>query len=157
MRSDGERRAAPICSGLVVAGLGAVIAGVLGACDGTSVGPCVHVYREALLQIVAVQDVQDNTALANVVVRQVRIDGREQDVRFLVAGPSYGVDLEGGSLVCRVPCGFGTQEGNYIITVSAPGYPPQERGYEARYRVFHGGCPSYNDGGLRITLRLRRA
>ena len=132
------------------------MAGILGACDGTSVGPCIHVYREAVLQVVAVRDTEDNTPLPNVVVRHVRINGREQNLMFLVAGPSYGVELRGDSLVGRVPCGFGTQEGNYVFTVSAPGYPPQERGCEARYRVFHGGCPSYNDGGVPITLGLRR-
>ena len=30
----------------------------------------------------------------------------------------------------------------------------QDRGYEASYRVFHGGCPSYSDQGLRIGLKL---
>ena len=79
-----------------------------------------------------------------------------QDLRFLVTGPAYGVEIQGDSLVCSVPCGFATQEGNYILPVSAAGYPPQDRGYDARYRAFKGGCPSYNDGGVRITLALQR-
>lgn len=142
---------------LIGAGVCALMANFLGACDGNPIGPCVHEYREALLQVVGARDAQDNTPLPNFVIRQVQIDGREQDLRFVVAGPSYGVELKGDSLVCRVPCGFGTQEGNYIFTVSAPGYPPQVRGYEGRYGVFHGGCPSYNDAGVRVTLRLSRA
>ena len=100
---------------------------------------------------------QATDPLSNVVVKNVRLDGIEQDLRLIVASsPSYGVEVQGDSLVCRVPCGFATQEGNYIFTVSAEGYPPQERGYEGKYRLFKGGCPSYNEGGVRIALRLSR-
>ena len=133
------------------------VAGTFVGCDGDIAGTCDHVYREPLLQIVAARDAQDGTLIPSVVVQNVRRDGIEQDLRSLIDGPSYGVEIQGDSLICRVPCAFATQEGNYIFTVSATGYPPQDRGYEARYRVFKGGCPSYNEGGISIRLGLRRA
>jgi hypothetical protein len=94
-----------------------------------------------------------------IVIRQIRVDGAPLDtlsLKFLVYEPAYGVELRGDSLICRVPCGFSTEQGNYIFDVSAEGYPAQERGYDARYRVFKGGCPSYNDEGTWIGIRLRR-
>jgi hypothetical protein len=68
---------------------------------------------------------------------------------------SYGLVVLGDSLICTIPCGFGVEEGNYVFTVSASGYPPQLRGYEARYNEVKGGCPGYSDKGERVTLRLR--
>lgn len=129
------------------------VAAVLVGCDGVA-GPCVHTYREPLLQIVSARDAATGAPIASVVIRDVRREGLVQDLQLLLAGPAYGVEVQGDSLLCGVPCGFATSEGNYIFTVSAPGYPPQDRGYEARYRVFKGGCPSYNDGGLRVSLAL---
>ncbi len=130
------------------------VAAVLVGCDGVA-GPCVHTYREPLLQIVAAHDTQTGAPIGSVAIRNVRLDGIEQDLRRLLAGPSYGVEVQGDSLACRIPCGFATSGGSYILTVSAPGYPRQDLGYDARYRVFKGGCPSYNDGGVRVTLALR--
>lgn len=125
-------------------------------CD-RSFGPCVHQYREAVFHIVAARDAHDTTPLTTVILKDIRLDGVEQDLSLLVLpGTSYGVNVQGDSLICHVPCGIGTREGNYIFTVSAMDYPPQQRGYEASYRVFRGGCPSFNDGGVRATLRLSR-
>jgi len=109
-----------------------------------------------LLQVVATGDFHTGARIPGIVIRNVRRDGVEQDLGLLVAGPGYGFQLEGDPLVCGVPCGFATEEGNYILTFSAPGYPPQDRGYDARYRVSSGSCPSYSDGGVRIRLFLRR-
>lgn len=138
-----------VCGCLAIAVAGSVV-----GCDGVA-GPCVHTYREPLLQIVAARDALTGTPMPGIVIRNVRRDGIEQDPAILVAGPAYGVEVQADSLLCRVPCGFATSEGNYILTVSAPGYPRQDRGYDAKYRVFKGGCPSYNDGGVRMSLALR--
>jgi hypothetical protein len=140
---------------MLVVGLGAFTAGSLNGCVGA--GPCEHTYRQAILLIDAARDAEDGSPLPMVALSHIRRNGNEQDPKFLVLGPpSHGVEVHGDSLVCHVPCGFATDEGNYTFTVSADGYPPQERTYEARYRVFKGGCPSYNDGGLRIVLSLSR-
>jgi hypothetical protein len=139
--------------GWIGGGVALAAAGILVGCEGVT-GPCVHTYREPLLQIVSARDAETGAPITNVVIRNVRREGIAQDLQLLLAGPAYSVEVQGDSLLCRVPCGFATSEGNYIFTVSAPGYPPQDRGYEARYRVFKGGCPSYNDGGLRVSLAL---
>jgi hypothetical protein len=118
-------------------------------------GPCVHTYREPILNIVAAMDARSNAPIHSFVIHEVRMDGIKQDFYFLLA-ESYGVKAQGDSLVCQVPCGFGSEEGNYTFTVTAEGYPAQVRGYEGHYSIFHGGCPSYNDGGARVTLRLQK-
>ena len=96
------------------------VAAVLVGCDGVA-GPCVHTYREPLLQIVAGHDTQTGATIASVTIRNVRRDGIEQDLRLLLAGPSYGVEVQGDSFACRIPCGFATSGGSYILTVSARG------------------------------------
>jgi len=140
------RSLAAIASSLLVICLGACRAGM---------GPCVHQYREPVLNFAAAADAGTGARIDFFVIREVRVDGRLQDLAWLTP-ESRGVEVRDDSLICHPPCGFGTSEGNYTFTVSAPGYPEQVRGYEARYRVFKGGCPSYNDGGAHVTLHLRQ-
>jgi hypothetical protein len=131
------------------------ITAILG-CDGDSTwGPCVHEYREPIVQITDARDMRSGAAVDSIVLTHIRIDGRVvEPLYFATVGPSYGVSARGDSLFCQIPCGFATAAGNYVFTVSAPGYLPQDRGYDAQYGVFKGGCPSYNDEGLRVSLRL---
>jgi len=124
--------------------------------DATAPGRCVHEYREPIIELVSAHDARFGSALSSVVLTNIRFNGHVLEPSFLASvQPAYGVTARGDSLVCAIPCGFATEAGNYIFTISAAGYPPpQDRGYEAQYGVFHGGCPSYSDEGLRIDLRL---
>ena len=143
-----SRWAVPLLAALLLPGLP--------ACDDDRIaGPCVHEYREPIIQLISARDARDGTALSSVVLTNIRVDGRPLEASFLATvGPAYGVIARGDSLVCAIPCGFATDAGNYVFTVSAVGYPPQDRGYQVDYSVSHGGCPSYNDGGVEVELRL---
>jgi len=149
-----QRHLASRCTRMAAMG---VVAVLLVGCGDSATGFCEHQFREPLVQVVEAKDEVSGSPIGVLVVKEVRVGGYAADLRFLTASPSYGVRVEGDSLLCSVPCGFGTREGYYIITVSAAGYPDQDREFSARYRVFHGGCPSYNDGGIQITVELRKS
>jgi hypothetical protein len=128
---------------------------LLGGCDRLA-GPCSHTYREPILQLGSARDSLTNAPLPRVVLHEVRQNGRTLDLGFLLAAPGFGVAVQGDSALCDLPCGFAVEEAQYRLTVSAPDYPRQARTYTARYRVFQGGCPSFNDGGVRVSLALQR-
>ena len=62
--------------------------------------------------------------------------------------------MEGSMVRCELACGFGTSPGTYRFRLSAPGYVPERLTVTADYQEFHGGCPSWNDGGTRHTASL---
>ncbi len=68
-----------------------------------------------------------------------------------------GVHFVGDSLVCVPPFGFGVQQGDWVLTLSARGYPVQAVEFEAEYAVFRSECGSYNDSGSVVSLEISRA
>jgi hypothetical protein len=57
-------------------------------------------------------------------------------------------------LECLVPCSFGTEEGKWQFTASAPGHTSQAVNVGASYALLGRGCPSYNDKGTEVRLNL---
>lgn len=123
--------------------------------DGGGVGPCYHEYRDAVVHISAVTDFATGAALDTLYISSATVRGSPHPLTWLPEEPnSEGLQAVGDSLRCLVPCSFGQQEGQWSLTVSAPGYPRQVVEFAADYAVFHGGCPSWNDEGTDVALRL---
>ena len=57
-------------------------------------------------------------------------------------------------LECQVPCSFGTKDGKWQFTASAPGHAGRAVNVGAHYAVVGRGCPSYSDKGVDIRLNL---
>jgi hypothetical protein len=142
----------------VVVAVALLITGsTLAGCSSTS-GPCVHAYRDALVHVSAVVDSATGSGVDSVFVTKVTVNGDSLPLRLAVFGGGHetGVVLDGDTLRCGVPCAFGSMEGRWELTLLARRYPRQTVAFVARYAVFHGGCPSYNDRGTSVVLRLSR-
>jgi hypothetical protein len=94
----------------------------------------------------------------SVFITRIEVDGATRDLHGVIAGNhTQGVEPRGDTLCCAVPCAFGSSdEGRWGITLSARGYPEQTIEFNARFGVFHGGCPSFNDQGVKVSFRLSR-
>ena len=136
----------------------AVLIAVAG-CVPVGAGPCVHVYRDAVVHIGAVVDAATSSGLDSVFVTKATVNGDSLPLFLAILGGGHeaGVLLEGDTLRCSVPCAFGSMQGRWKLTLLARGYPSQAVAFDAQYATFHGGCPSYNDGGTSVVLRLARA
>lgn len=123
---------------------------------GTGMGPCVHVYRDAVVHINAVLDAASGSSLDSVFVTGAAVNDYTLPLPLAVYGGGHeaGVLLDGDTLRCKVPCALGSTEGTWQLTLLARGYPLQTVAFDARYAVFHGGCPSYNDRGTSVVLHL---
>ena len=143
----------------VPAALAVALLAVVGCDEGPgpgAYGPCVHTYEEPLLWFDQAVDSETGQELYQLEFAGVRLDGAwldlEEEVDREVA---TGVALIDGTLVCELPCGFGTQAGEYALFVSAEGYEDLALDLDADYEVFVGGCPSSNSGGLDLELELQ--
>ena len=120
---------------------------------GLGVGPCLHEYRSPIIEMTSAV-ASGNQPVDPLVIRAVTIDGLTVNPVLLLTGPTHGVAQRDGALLCTVPCGFGTQAGRYRLTIEAAGQPTRVVDVQAAYRVFKGGCPSYNDGGTEVRVEF---
>jgi hypothetical protein len=129
---------------------------VAGGCspDDLTSGPCVHTYEDALFHIESVVDADSLTPIDTIVISEAMRDTISHPPSRLTLEYSDGIEVRGDTIVCEVPCSFGTYEGSWTFRVSAAGYPSQWLSVNAQYAVFHGGCPSYNDSGMTINWKL---
>ena len=119
-------------------------------------GACLHTYRAGVVAITAVQSTGGVSGqprpIPQVIVGQIRVNdksaepGELQGLVNAVPGPQ--------GLECTVPCSFGTEEGKWQFTVSAPGHGGRAVNVGASYAVLGRGCPSYNDKGTEVRLNL---
>ena len=134
-----------------------LLAGVLSlGCAEGGAGPCVHTYRDPVLAITAAVDSGTGVRITPVFVTGVTIDGQSQPVGSLLA-VAFGASARGDTVVCGLPCGFGTSEGQYSFTATAPGYAIRRVSVNARFARFDGGCPSSNEGSTEISVSLPRS
>jgi hypothetical protein len=116
------------------------------------VGPCVHEYKEPILNVTAVYDSINNTSVSFVTIKQLKINGHLQNTALILSN-SYSVVANDSVYYCNVPFGFGTEEGTYEFIIEANGQFQKNIKIEnVSYSIFKGGCPSYNDGGKRIKI-----
>jgi len=124
----------------------------------STMGPCVHTYRDAVLHVSAVVDSASSAGIDSVFITGVMVDGSSLPLYLALLADRHetGILLDGDTLRCGVPFSLGHSEGRWQVTLQARGYPLQTVAFDARYRTFHGGCPSYNDRGTTVVLRLSR-
>lgn len=118
-------------------------------------GPCIHTYRDPVLAITAATDAAAGASIAPLFITGVTVGGQAQPVGYLLA-TAFGTRAQGDTIVCGVPCGFGTSEGRYGFTASATGYAPRPITVDARFARFEGGCPSFNEGSTETSVSLPR-
>jgi len=122
-------------------------------------GACAHAYRSGIVAITAAQSTGGGAGVSRplplVILGQIRVNDKAVDPGDLpglvnaVPGPQ--------GLECTVPCSFGTEEGKWQFTASAPGHAGRPVNVGAHYAVFGRGCPSYNDKGMEVRLSLEPA
>jgi hypothetical protein len=116
----------------------------------------VHTYRDRILHITRASSTATGQSLA-----AVFLDSMSYQPAFgheVPWTPNPEVDtrvaVEGGRVRCDVACAFGSESGMYRFWISAPGHQPTWVEAVAEYGEFHGGCPSWNDEGTRISTAL---
>ena len=121
-------------------------------------GPCVHVYRDAVVHVSAVVDSTSGADIDSVFITDVMVNGSSLPLYLAAYGGGHeaGILLDGDTLRCSTPCAFGAMDGRWQVTLLARGYPLQTVAFDAHYATGHGGCPSYSDRGTLVVLRLTR-
>lgn len=115
-------------------------------------GSCPHTYRSGVVAITAAQSTGMSRPIPQVILGQIRVNdqpvdpGDVQGLVNAVPGPQ--------GLECQVPCSFGTKDGKWQFTASAPGHAGRAVNVGAHYAVVGRGCPSYSDKGVDIRLNL---
>ena len=120
--------------------------------EDNGIGPCVHTYKEPILNITSLRDTVNYNHPRFIILRELKINGSKQ----FGANPlleSYAIVADDSIFYCNIPFGFGVKEGKYEFIIEAEGFQPKQITIEnVSYSVFEGGCPSYNDGGKRVEL-----
>jgi hypothetical protein len=121
--------------------------------EGTA-GPCVHIYREPIFHVTSVTETGTQAKIGEIVIREVRINGLEYPPSLLNA-ESENVVFQDSLLICTVPFSFGHTPGDWQFEATASGYVEATFNFPGvQYSEGQGGCPSYSDGGVRVTLEL---
>lgn len=114
--------------------------------------PCVHSYRSGVVAVVAAQSVDTARAVPTVTLSGIKVDGQAADAATMSG--LHNAVVSGTGILCTLPCSLGTQQGKWEFTATAAGHAPRAASVDARYAVFQGGCPSYNDKGTEVRLAL---
>lgn len=144
------RTAVQLRSGLITPALLLAV-----GCSELGAGGCEHTFRDPVLAITSVTDGASGVRVSPLQITAVSVGGQVQPVGYLLA-TAFGARAAGDTIVCDVPCGFGTTESRYSFTAAANGFVPQVITTEARYSRFEAGCPSYNAGSTRTSIALTR-
>lgn len=113
-----------------------------------------HIYDEPILIIESITDEVNGHTISQAYIYNIKIDGTKRDLVFLTGEVSNNISVEDSVIVCSVPCGFGTEGGEYQFSVSADGYEDTTITRDAKYGESQGGCPSKSSGGTRISFNL---
>lgn len=124
--------------------------------DDGIVGPCVHEYKEAIFHITALKDSISNTQISFAKLVALKINNRNQ-VGSFGGYNNYGIVYTDSVYYCNFPCGFENEKGSYEFKIVAEGYKDKIIKYEnVDYSIYKGGCPSYNDGGKRVSIIMNK-
>jgi hypothetical protein len=129
-----------------------------GGDDSNHVGPCVHEFRDPVLNITSANSAADDARIGILVISNVTFNSSAVDLPMLFQEGTLqltNLEFKDNKLICSVPCGFGTTEGLWQFDVSAAGFVEQHVSVQAGYAIFQGGCPSYNDNGTRLKITMQ--
>ena len=131
-----------------------MLGSVAGCKVGGTIGPCVHTYEDPVLHIQSVTNAQTGQSVQALQILQVLLEGQKQDSQILKA-VSFNVTVMDSTLLCGLPCGFGTEAGIYTLTVAARGCRDTTISLPAKYAVLKGGCPSSSSGGTQHSFQMQ--
>ena len=115
-------------------------------------GPCVHRYEDEIVHIDQATAGESET-LTHIYLDSFTVDGDALTLDQVTAMQASNVEISEGSLLCTLPCAFGTDEGIWEFSATAlPDYGPMEKTVEAEYSEFSGGCPSYSAEGAHTEI-----
>lgn len=136
-----------------------VLAGAMGACRLTGDEACAIQAAEPLVTVDAVVDSASGADIPVILVDKVRYSGFPLPPVSLVdpqRAPVRQVTVEGDAIRCAVTCGFGSNEGPYEVTITAPGYRSRTITFSAEYSRLDAGCPRLQRDGTKLSLTLIR-
>ncbi|MEG8947479.1 PEGA domain-containing protein [Rosettibacter firmus] len=120
------------------------------------VGPCVHVYKEAIFHISELKDSASNNPISFAKIVSLKINGEKQ-IGLPLGDKNYGIVYFDSVYYCNFPCGFGIESGTYEFKIVAEGYKDKVVKFEnVDYSIKKGGCPSYSDGGKRVSVIMSK-
>jgi hypothetical protein len=120
------------------------------------VGPCVHQYLDPIIRIENVSDGKSGQEILSIKINHAQIDSMEINLQYLMNNVCFNVVLYDSALYCSTPCGFGTEDGEYILSVSSVGYRDTTISVTAQYQTFKGGCPSSSSGSTVISFEMNK-
>ncbi len=124
--------------------------------DDPVMGPCEHRYLDPLIVIDPVTEMTTGRQIMAFKIVDVTIDDNEIDLHQLLHDSASNCVLYDSVLYCNTPTGFGTQEGNYQLTIQASGFQDTTISFSAAYQTFDGGCPSSSSGSTPVSLQLKK-
>ncbi|MCX6122428.1 MAG: hypothetical protein NTX44_12535 [Ignavibacteriales bacterium] len=122
--------------------------------DGGTVGPCVHIYKEAILHVESITNSVTGSLIPAVAISNIFLDSTKTNPQLLTPISTNVIQLD-SMLICSPPFSFGTEVHKYSFTVSTRGYFDTTIICNPFYTTNKGGCPSSSDGGLRIRFSMR--
>ena len=127
-------------------------------CQNDPTGPCFVEFREAILHITNVRDGTTGEAISQITISRLQIDGQQNPIGEWSLYESQNVELRDSSLTCTLPCSFGTQDGTYLLGVSAEGYVDRDVEIPGvHFSVHEGpGCPLFLGGGTRTEFKMAK-
>lgn len=131
-----------------------LLSGCLSDIGDPGIGPCVHIFDDPILQLESATSTLDGKAIDTLLISKVTFDSLTVDLKFLIAEASHNIVATDSNLICTVPCGFGTEKGQYNFTVSSENYAEKSISAFAAYKNLKGGCPSSSSGSHKINISL---
>lgn len=151
MNSVSTRATASLLITLALAGCGG------GNVEPPVAGPCVHLYQDEVLHLESAGGRSTGAVIPALELRGFSVDGMSLSLDEVISQRSSFLQRDGDILRCTLPCGWGVQAGEWEFSARAEGYEWTEQAIEARYAMFVGGCPSYDDEGTRTSIQLDEA
>ena len=121
-----------------------------------TIGPCEHKYLDPILEIRNVSDEQSGQAITAFKITAVEIEDSSIDLHQFVNDVSFNIVLYDSVLYCNPPCGFGLDDGDYRLKISAIGYRDTTVTFNAQYLDFKGGCPSSSSGSTEVSFKMKK-
>jgi hypothetical protein len=135
-----------------------LVAGSLlsGCADGSQCEAGAHVVREVGPSLVLDSATGlDGEPVRVVDLSRIRFDGRPVDRRLLASSyRSDGLSLDGGRLVCELPCGLAGTAGRWQLRVTGPAASTASVDAVGGPRIDPGGCSATLGHAPEIALRL---
>lgn len=136
----------------------AVLVGVLilTSCGGSAC-PLDEVINIPILTVQDATDASTGERIPQLVLSDISIQGQPQSggaMQLLVSTDSRNTTIEGNQLRCTIACAFSHTNGDYVFTVSAPGYVSKTVTVPSvRYTEFqHNGCTNTATRGTSLAI-----